>query len=148
MSFTANTHTFLCWNSIKICRSTKSKKKKEAFVSSCQPDSPPPQHSLFQSFISGYLLSYQEPKKRVNIESTSTFFAALYYRDCMLVSKTEVNHNTFMFRLQLPRGTVRHVPVGKHVYLKALVQGKQPSTPHYSDGVTVTKSDAYKTFFT
>ncbi|KAM9353397.1 cytochrome b5 reductase 4 isoform 2-T2 [Symphorus nematophorus] len=48
---------------------------------------------------------------------------ALYYRDCVLVSKTEVNHNTHVFRLQLPRGTVMHVPVGKHVYLKALIQG-------------------------
>ncbi|XP_070823257.1 cytochrome b5 reductase 4 [Chaetodon trifascialis] len=45
---------------------------------------------------------------------------ALYYRDCALVSKTKVNHNTHVFRLQLPRGTVMHVPVGKHVYLKAI----------------------------
>ncbi|XP_034553928.1 cytochrome b5 reductase 4 [Notolabrus celidotus] len=47
---------------------------------------------------------------------------ALFYRDCMLVSKTEVNHNTYVFRLQHPRGTVRHVPVGQHVYLKANIQ--------------------------
>lgn len=56
-----------------------------------------------------------------------SFFTALYYRDCVLVSKTEVNHNTHVFRLQLPRGTVMHVPVGKHVYLKTLIQGKEPS---------------------
>uniref|UniRef100_A0A8D3AND5 Cytochrome b5 reductase 4 n=1 Tax=Scophthalmus maximus TaxID=52904 RepID=A0A8D3AND5_SCOMX len=48
---------------------------------------------------------------------------APFYRDCVLVSKTEVNHNTHVFRLQLPRGTVVHVPVGKHVYLKASIQG-------------------------
>uniref|UniRef100_A0A8D3DI72 Cytochrome-b5 reductase n=1 Tax=Scophthalmus maximus TaxID=52904 RepID=A0A8D3DI72_SCOMX len=47
---------------------------------------------------------------------------APFYRDCVLVSKTEVNHNTHVFRLQLPRGTVVHVPVGKHVYLKASIQ--------------------------
>lgn len=52
-------------------------------------------------------------------------FTALFYRDCVLVSKTEVNHNTYLFRLQLPAGTVMHVPVGKHVCLKALVQGEQ-----------------------
>ncbi|CAJ1061879.1 cytochrome b5 reductase 4 [Xyrichtys novacula] len=47
---------------------------------------------------------------------------APFYRECVLVSKTEVNHNTYVFRLQLPRGTVRHVPVGQHVYLKANIQ--------------------------
>jgi len=53
---------------------------------------------------------------------------ALHYRDCVLLSKTEVNHDTHVFRLQLPRGTVMHVPVGKHVYLKALIQGEEPKT--------------------
>lgn len=55
---------------------------------------------------------------------------ALYYRDCVLVSKTEVNHNTHVFRLQLPRGTVMHVPVGKHVYLKALIQDTEVVRPY------------------
>ncbi|KAL6108673.1 cyb5r4 [Pungitius sinensis] len=55
---------------------------------------------------------------------------ALHYRDCVLVSKTEVNHNTHVFRLQLPRGTVMHVPVGKHVYLKALTQGTEVVRPY------------------
>lgn len=47
---------------------------------------------------------------------------ALFYRDCVLVSRSEVNHNTLLLRLQLPRGSVMHVPVGKHVYLRALLQ--------------------------
>ncbi|XP_074510948.1 cytochrome b5 reductase 4 isoform X2 [Sebastes fasciatus] len=55
---------------------------------------------------------------------------ALYYRDCVLVSKTEVNHDTHVFRLQLPRGTVMHVPVGKHVYLKALIQDTEVVRPY------------------
>ncbi|XP_068426896.1 cytochrome b5 reductase 4 [Clinocottus analis] len=55
---------------------------------------------------------------------------ALHYRDCVLVSKTEVNHDTHMFRLQLPRGTVMHVPVGKHVYLKALMQDTEVVRPY------------------
>lgn len=78
-----------------------------------------------------------------------SYFAALYYRDCVLVSKTEVNHNTHMFRLQLPRGAVRHVPVGKHVYLKASVQGKQRGHFHCRDGIVYAhaRSDSWKTFF-
>ncbi|XP_054477451.1 cytochrome b5 reductase 4 [Anoplopoma fimbria] len=55
---------------------------------------------------------------------------ALHYRDCVLVSKTEVNHNSHVFRLQLPRGTVMHVPVGKHVYLKALIQDTEVVRPY------------------
>lgn len=55
---------------------------------------------------------------------------ALYYRDCVLVSKTVVNHNTHVFRLQPPRGTVMHVPVGKHVYLKALIQDTEVVRPY------------------
>uniref|UniRef100_A0A3Q2QXF5 Cytochrome b5 reductase 4 n=1 Tax=Fundulus heteroclitus TaxID=8078 RepID=A0A3Q2QXF5_FUNHE len=54
----------------------------------------------------------------------------LVYRDCTLVSKTEVNHNTHVFRLQCPRGTVLHVPVGKHVYLKALIEGAEIVRPY------------------
>ncbi|KAM7420043.1 hypothetical protein PAMA_014652 [Pampus argenteus] len=55
---------------------------------------------------------------------------ALYLRDCVLVSKTEVNHNTHVFRLQLPHGTVMHVPVGKHVYLKAHIQDTEVVRPY------------------
>ncbi|XP_031642914.1 cytochrome b5 reductase 4-like isoform X2 [Oncorhynchus kisutch] len=47
----------------------------------------------------------------------------IFYRECMLVSKTEVTHDTWVFRLQLPLGTLMHLPVGKHNYLKALIQG-------------------------
>ena len=57
-----------------------------------------------------------------------SFLAALHYRDCVLVSKTEVNHNTSVFRLQLGCGSVMHVPVGKHVYLKTQVQGMWVAT--------------------
>ncbi|GLD48612.1 cytochrome b5 reductase 4 [Lates japonicus] len=55
---------------------------------------------------------------------------APYYRDCVLLSKTEVNHNTYVFRLQLPRGTVMHVPVGQHVYLKALIHDTEVVRPY------------------
>uniref|UniRef100_A0AAX7FDQ7 Cytochrome-b5 reductase n=1 Tax=Anabas testudineus TaxID=64144 RepID=A0AAX7FDQ7_ANATE len=55
---------------------------------------------------------------------------AVYYRDCVLLSKTEVNHNTYVFRLQVPHGTVMHVPVGKHVYLKTFIQGTEVVRPY------------------
>lgn len=68
------------------------------------------------------------------LESHNTFLCkkdrALFYRDCVLVSKTEVNHDTHVFRLQFPRGTVMHVPVGKHVYLKAVVQDTEVVRPY------------------
>ncbi|XP_047217981.1 cytochrome b5 reductase 4 isoform X3 [Girardinichthys multiradiatus] len=71
----------------------------------------------------------------------------LFYRDCTLVSKTEVNHNTHVFRLQFPRGTVMHVPVGKHVYLKALIEGTEivrPYTPVDQNLVAVSPSSSHK----
>ncbi|CAL9705490.1 unnamed protein product [Knipowitschia caucasica] len=52
------------------------------------------------------------------------------YRDCVLVSQTEVNHNTQVYRLQLPPGSVMHVPVGKHIYLKANIQGVEVVRPY------------------
>ncbi|KAJ3598656.1 hypothetical protein NHX12_002161 [Muraenolepis orangiensis] len=57
---------------------------------------------------------------------------ALHYRGCVLVAKTSVNHNTHLFRLQLRRGTLIQVPVGKHVYLKTHLQDAElvkPFTP-------------------
>ena len=51
---------------------------------------------------------------------------APHYCGCQLVSKTEVNHNTLMLRVKPPPGSIRHVPVGMHVYLKALVGGERP----------------------
>ncbi|KAF3691500.1 Cytochrome b5 reductase 4 [Channa argus] len=55
---------------------------------------------------------------------------AVYYRDCVLLSKTKVNHNTYLFRLQLPDGTSMNVPAGKHVYLKALIQDTEVVRPY------------------
>lgn len=74
-----------------------------------------------------YLLAFRDLMMKHKIQNKCVyqlFFAAVYYHDCVLVSKTQMNHNTFMFRLQFPRGTVAYVPVGKHVYLKAQIQGK------------------------
>uniref|UniRef100_A0A4W5RL49 Cytochrome b5 reductase 4 n=1 Tax=Hucho hucho TaxID=62062 RepID=A0A4W5RL49_9TELE len=55
---------------------------------------------------------------------------AIFYRECMLVSKTAVTHDTWVFRLQLPLGTLMHVPVGKHIYLKAVIQDREVVKPY------------------
>ncbi|KAJ8005421.1 hypothetical protein DPEC_G00146480 [Dallia pectoralis] len=54
----------------------------------------------------------------------------VFYRECVLVSKTEVTHDTWLFRLQLPRGTSMHVPVGKHIYLKILIHDTEVVKPY------------------
>lgn len=53
------------------------------------------------------------------------FLLAPHYCQGVLVSRAEVTHNTLIFRVDLPPGAIRHVPVGAHVYLKALVEGEQ-----------------------
>ncbi|XP_072535815.1 cytochrome b5 reductase 4 isoform X1 [Salminus brasiliensis] len=70
------------------------------------------------------------------LESHDSFIQSkdrgLFYRDCVLVSKKEVTHDTLLFCFQLPPGTHMHVPVGRHVYLKASIQGSdivKPYTP-------------------
>ncbi|KAM6893370.1 cytochrome b5 reductase 4 [Xenentodon cancila] len=68
------------------------------------------------------------------LEFNNTFLCkkdrAFFYRDCILASKTEVNYNTHIFRVQFPRGTIMHVPVGKHIYLKALIQETEVVRPY------------------
>ncbi|CAN9514186.1 unnamed protein product [Ophioblennius macclurei] len=68
------------------------------------------------------------------LDSHNTFFRqkdrAVFYRDCVMLSRTEVNYNTHLLRLKLPRGSVMNVPVGKHVYLKALVEDTEVVRPY------------------
>uniref|UniRef100_A0A8C8DKD5 Cytochrome b5 reductase 4 n=1 Tax=Oryzias sinensis TaxID=183150 RepID=A0A8C8DKD5_9TELE len=68
------------------------------------------------------------------LEHHNTFLCkkdrAVFYRDCVLLSKTEVNYNTQVFRLQCPQGTIIHVPVGKHVYLKACIKDTEVVRPY------------------
>ncbi|XP_031431614.1 cytochrome b5 reductase 4 [Clupea harengus] len=54
----------------------------------------------------------------------------IYYRQCVLVSKTDVTHDTKLICLQLPPGTHMHVPVGRHVYLRASVQDSEVVKPY------------------
>ncbi|XP_076827956.1 cytochrome b5 reductase 4 isoform X2 [Brachyhypopomus gauderio] len=70
------------------------------------------------------------------LESHNSFILSkdreLFYRDCTLVSKKEVTHDTRLFCFRLPPGTRMQIPVGRHVYLKASVQGRvvvKPYTP-------------------
>uniref|UniRef100_A0A3B3QIW2 Cytochrome b5 reductase 4 n=1 Tax=Paramormyrops kingsleyae TaxID=1676925 RepID=A0A3B3QIW2_9TELE len=61
------------------------------------------------------------------LESHDSFLhrkdCALFYRKCVLVSKTHVTHDTSVFHFQMPPGTVMQIPVGEHVYLKTTVKG-------------------------
>ncbi|XP_027005817.2 cytochrome b5 reductase 4 [Tachysurus fulvidraco] len=68
------------------------------------------------------------------LESHDSFIQSkhrgLFYRDCVLVSKKEVTHDTQLFCFRLPPGAHMHVPVGRHVYLKASFQGSEVVKPY------------------
>ncbi|XP_053737036.1 cytochrome b5 reductase 4 isoform X2 [Synchiropus splendidus] len=73
----------------------------------------------------------------------------LFYRTCLLVSKSEVNYNTILLQLKLPGGSVMHVPVGKHVYLKSLTQDIEvvrPYTPIDSELVAVSDLSSQESY--
>lgn len=54
----------------------------------------------------------------------------LYYRQCQLISKEDVTHDTRLFCLMLPPSTHLQVPVGQHVYLKLSVKGAEIVKPY------------------
>uniref|UniRef100_A0A672N056 Cytochrome b5 reductase 4 n=1 Tax=Sinocyclocheilus grahami TaxID=75366 RepID=A0A672N056_SINGR len=54
----------------------------------------------------------------------------LFYRECVLVSKADITHDTQVLRLQLPPGSHMQVPVGRHVYLKTSLQGTDVVKPY------------------
>ncbi|NWT41790.1 NB5R4 reductase, partial [Chroicocephalus maculipennis] len=68
------------------------------------------------------------------LESHNTFIKrtdrGLFYRKCKFVSKTEVTHDTKLFRLMLPKSTHLHVPTGQHVYLKKNIAGTEVVKPY------------------
>ncbi|KAJ8411432.1 hypothetical protein AAFF_G00162400 [Aldrovandia affinis] len=55
---------------------------------------------------------------------------AVFFRECTLVSKAEITHDTGLFCLRLPPGTHMQVPVGRHVYLRAPIQGSDVVKPY------------------
>ncbi|XP_068793771.1 cytochrome b5 reductase 4 isoform X2 [Struthio camelus] len=68
------------------------------------------------------------------LESHNTFIKCknrgLFYRKCKLVSKTEVTHDTKLFRFLLPKSTHLQVPTGQHVYLKQIIAGTEVVKPY------------------
>ncbi|XP_060778127.1 cytochrome b5 reductase 4 [Neoarius graeffei] len=68
------------------------------------------------------------------LESHESFIPSkqrgLFYRDCVLVSKKQVTHDTQLFCFRLPPGSHMSIPVGKHVYLKASFQGSDVVKPY------------------
>uniref|UniRef100_W5UKK7 Cytochrome b5 reductase 4 n=1 Tax=Ictalurus punctatus TaxID=7998 RepID=W5UKK7_ICTPU len=68
------------------------------------------------------------------LESHDSFIQSkhrgLFYRDCVLVSKKDVTHDTQLFCFRLPPGAQMQIPVGRHVYLKASFQGSEVVKPY------------------
>ncbi|XP_053351233.1 cytochrome b5 reductase 4 [Clarias gariepinus] len=68
------------------------------------------------------------------LESHDSFIQSkhrgLFYRDCVLASKKEVTHDTQLFCFRLSPGAHMHIPVGRHVYLKASIQGNDVVKPY------------------
>ncbi|XP_055965681.1 cytochrome b5 reductase 4 [Sorex fumeus] len=54
----------------------------------------------------------------------------LYYRDCQLISKERVTHDTELFCLLLPPSSHLQVPIGQHVYFKLTISGKEIVKPY------------------
>ncbi|XP_039603800.1 cytochrome b5 reductase 4 isoform X1 [Polypterus senegalus] len=54
----------------------------------------------------------------------------IFYRKCTLISVCDVTHDTKLYHLQLPRGTVCQVPVGKHIYLKTTYKDGEIVKPY------------------
>ncbi|XP_063055089.1 cytochrome b5 reductase 4 isoform X2 [Engraulis encrasicolus] len=54
----------------------------------------------------------------------------VFYRQCVLVSKTEVTHDTRLLTLRLAPSTHMHVPVGTHVYLKGTLADSEVVKPY------------------
>jgi hypothetical protein len=53
------------------------------------------------------------------------------YREFPLVERTVVSHNTRKFRFALPNSEATlNLPLGKHVYVKAIVDNKEVSRPY------------------
>uniref|UniRef100_H0XKZ0 Cytochrome b5 reductase 4 n=1 Tax=Otolemur garnettii TaxID=30611 RepID=H0XKZ0_OTOGA len=54
----------------------------------------------------------------------------LHYRECQLISKEDVTHDTKLFCLKLPPSSHLQTPVGQHVYLKLTVTGAEIVKPY------------------
>ncbi|XP_047414574.1 cytochrome b5 reductase 4 isoform X1 [Sciurus carolinensis] len=53
-----------------------------------------------------------------------------YYRQCQLISKEDITHDTKLFCLMLPPSTHLQVPIGQHVYLKLTITGTEIVKPY------------------
>ncbi|XP_044613173.1 cytochrome b5 reductase 4 isoform X1 [Equus asinus] len=56
--------------------------------------------------------------------------AGLFYRQCQLISKEDVTHDTRLFCFMLPPSTHLQVPIGQHVYLKLTVTDTEIVKPY------------------
>uniref|UniRef100_F7DDA0 Cytochrome b5 reductase 4 n=1 Tax=Equus caballus TaxID=9796 RepID=F7DDA0_HORSE len=56
--------------------------------------------------------------------------AGLFYRQCQLISKEDVTHDTRLFCFMLPPSTHLQVPIGQHVYLKLTITDTEIVKPY------------------
>uniref|UniRef100_A0A9L0TGB1 Cytochrome b5 reductase 4 n=1 Tax=Equus caballus TaxID=9796 RepID=A0A9L0TGB1_HORSE len=54
----------------------------------------------------------------------------LFYRQCQLISKEDVTHDTRLFCFMLPPSTHLQVPIGQHVYLKLTITDTEIVKPY------------------
>jgi len=66
----------------------------------------------------------------------------LRYRQCTLVEKLPITHDTALYRFSLARGSHMVVPLGCHVYLQADVEGMMISRPYTVVLPSLLKDDA------
>ena len=52
------------------------------------------------------------------------FFIELTFRECKLVSSKPVTHDTKLFTFELPAKVYYETPIGNHVIVKCIVEGK------------------------
>lgn len=100
------------------------------------------------------IMQKEDPKAWKNLgqslEGNNSFIKksqrGVYYRECRLASKTNINHNTRLFCFELPQCCHLQVPVGHHVYLKQRIAGIEvvkPYTPVSQDLVTDSKESTH-----
>uniref|UniRef100_A0A8C2F9D3 Cytochrome b5 reductase 4 n=1 Tax=Cyprinus carpio TaxID=7962 RepID=A0A8C2F9D3_CYPCA len=114
---------------------------KECLVGRMAVKPSPALQGSVSSFDNGTVNIIVYTKRKVGVNSFSKcsgylvfinicFITELFYRECVLVSKSDVTHDTQVLCLQLPPGSHMQVPVGRHVYLKTSLQGTDVVKPY------------------
>lgn len=69
------------------------------------------------------------PKLNFNAEILYGTNLGVYFRECELVNRVNVSHDTDLYYFNLPSSSRMWIPVGHHIYLR-LIDGKQTIFNH------------------